>query len=93
MDAPLYFIIGADAFADLETWYRAKAVIAGVEFIVVSRPGHSFAVPQGARVRRLETLELPVSSSEIREAFARGETPGEVPKKVAEYIRDHKLYR
>jgi nicotinate-nucleotide adenylyltransferase len=90
---PLYFIIGADAFADIETWYRAKDVIASVEFIVVSRPGHSFEVPAGARVHGLETLELPVSSSEIREAFARGETPGEVPKAVAEYIRERRLYR
>jgi nicotinate-nucleotide adenylyltransferase len=92
-DEPLYFIIGADAFAEIETWYRAKDVIANVEFIVVSRPGHTFDVPADARVHRLETIELPVSSSEIRAACARGETPGEVPKAVADYIRDRRLYR
>ena len=92
-ERPLYFIIGADAFSDIETWHRAKDVIAGVEFIVVSRPGHTYHVPKGAKVHRLETLELPVSSSEIRAAFARGETPGEVPVKVAEYIRERGLYR
>lgn len=90
---PLYFIIGADAFADIETWYRAKDVIASVEFIVVSRPGHTYDVPPGACVHRLETVDLPVSSSEIRAAFARGETPGEVPTTVANYIRDRRLYR
>jgi nicotinate-nucleotide adenylyltransferase len=89
---PLYFIIGADAFADIETWYRAKDVIAAVEFIVVSRPGHSFHVPAGALVHRLETVDMPVSSSDIRAAFARGETPGEVPKPVADYIRGRRLY-
>lgn len=88
----LYFIIGADAFADIETWYRAKDVIASVEFIVVSRPGHSFAVPEGARVHRLETVELPVSSSDIRASFARGEMPSEVPVQVAEFIRQRRLY-
>jgi nicotinate-nucleotide adenylyltransferase len=88
----LYFVIGADAFADIETWYRAKDVIASVEFIVVSRPGHTYRMPEGAKVHRLETLDMPVSSSEIREAFTRGQTPSSVPPAVAEYIRERGLY-
>jgi len=35
---------------------------------------------------------LPVSSSEIRQALARGEAPPELPPAVAEYIRQHGLY-
>jgi len=89
---PLYFIIGADAFADIETWYRAKDVIASVEFIVVSRPGHSFDVPPGARVHRLETVELPVSSSDIRATIAHGVMPPELPGDVWNYIQHHHLY-
>jgi nicotinic acid mononucleotide adenylyltransferase len=41
----------------------------------------------------LETLELPVSSSEIRDALARGETPSELPGAVADYIRANGLYQ
>jgi len=87
-----FFIIGSDAFAEIQTWYRWEEVIRAVEFIVVARPGHEIAAPPGARVHRLETLELLVSSSDIRDALARGETPSDLPRAVAGYIRDHGLY-
>jgi len=63
-----------------------------VEFIVVTRPGHDYESPPGARVHRLETVALPVSSSEIRAALARGETPAELPQAVLDYIRANGLY-
>jgi nicotinate-nucleotide adenylyltransferase len=88
----LYFLIGADAFAEIQTWHRWRAVVSAVTFLVVSRPGHVYAVPEGARVERLESLDLPVSSSEIRRALAAGRQPGEVPEGVLEYIFEHGLY-
>ena len=83
----VFFIIGSDAFAEIQTWHRWEDVIRAVEFIVVARPGHQIVGPPGARVHRLETVELPVSSSEIRDALARGETPAELPEAVVGYIR------
>jgi len=91
-EGPLSFLIGADAFAEITTWHRWHDVVSAVEFIVVTRPGHEYSSPSGARVHRLETVALPVSSSEIRGALARGETPAELPRAVAEYIRDNGLY-
>jgi nicotinate-nucleotide adenylyltransferase len=91
-DGDVFFIIGSDAFAEITTWYRWQDVIAAVEFIVVSRPGHEIAAPPGARVHRLDSLALPVSSSEIRRALARGESPPELPAEVLNYIREHGLY-
>jgi nicotinate-nucleotide adenylyltransferase len=88
----MYFLIGADAFAEIQTWHRWREVVRGVTFIVVSRPGHVYAVPEGARVERLESLDLPVSSSEIRRALAAGDRPSEVPDCVLEYIFAHGLY-
>ncbi|HLH42597.1 MAG TPA: nicotinate-nucleotide adenylyltransferase [Bryobacteraceae bacterium] len=88
----VYFLIGADAFADIRSWHRWNDVVAAVEFIVVTRPGHAYVSPLGATVHRLETVALPVSSSEIRQALARGETPTELPPAVAEYIRERRLY-
>ena len=88
----LLFIIGSDAFAEIRTWYRWEDVIRAVEFIVVARPGHVYTSPPGARVHRLETVALPFSSSEIRHALARGETPPELPDPVAAYIQAHRLY-
>ena len=89
----LFFIIGADAFAEIRSWRRWEDVVAGVEFIVVTRPGHVYDSPPGARVCRLETVALPVSSSEIRQELSRGRTPPDLPPAVAEYIHAHGLYR
>lgn len=91
-ESGLYFIIGADAFADIEKWHRWRELAALVEFIVVTRPGHEYAIPEGVRVRRLNTLALPVSSSEIRQQLARGVMPPELPAAVGEYIRRNELY-
>ena len=70
-----------------------RDVIRAVEFIVVSHPGHRFNVPPGASVNRLETVELPVSSSEIRRKLADGNESVDVPAAVLAYIREHRLYR
>ena len=88
----LFFIIGADAFAEIRTWLRWEDVARRVRFIVVSRPGHVYEAQPGVRLERLDTIELPVSSSEIRRALAAGERPSEVPEPVLEYIFRHGLY-
>ena len=89
----LYFLIGADAFAEIRTWHRWREVIASIDFIVVSRPGAAYEVPEGARVERLEGVDLGVSSSEIRGRIAAGDDRVDVPAAVLAYIREHGLYR
>ncbi len=88
----LFFLIGADAFAEVATWRRWQDVLRIVCFIVAARPGHDYAVPAGARVERLSTLALAVSSSDIRARLAAGEAPPELPLPVLAYIRDRALY-
>jgi nicotinate-nucleotide adenylyltransferase len=87
------FIIGADAFAEITKWHRAADVIRAVEFIVVTRPGHIYETPPGARVLRLETLALMTSSSEIRKELAQGRIPADLPTQLLEYVRRQGLYR
>ena len=89
----LYFLIGADAFAEIGSWQRAEDVVRAVEFIVVTRPGHDYRSPERAVVHRLDTLALPVSSSDIRQKLAAGLEPEELDPRVVGYIRDHTLYR
>jgi nicotinic acid mononucleotide adenylyltransferase len=67
-------------------------VVRLVEFVVVSRPGHLYDVPAGARVHGLESLDMPVSSSEIRQRLAAGDYSVPVPPAVLAYIRQHRLY-
>ncbi len=88
----LFFIIGADAFAEITTWLRWREVLASVRFAVVSRPGHRYLIPEGAQVERLDTLELAISSSRIRGALAGGGRPSDVPPAVLDYIFRHGLY-
>jgi nicotinate-nucleotide adenylyltransferase len=89
----LLFIIGADAFADIRTWRRWEDLLRDVEFIVVTRPGHAYESPPGARVHRLDTVALPVSSSEIRQELSKGQIPPVLPPAVADYIQARRLYR
>jgi nicotinate-nucleotide adenylyltransferase len=88
-----YFIIGADAFAEITSWHRWQELVRLTEFIVVTRPGHHYATPPGARVHRLETVALPVSSSEIRQKLASGEIPADLPPAVGLYIAERGLYQ
>lgn len=91
--APLYFLIGADAFREIRTWHRWQDVVASVEFIVVTRPGATWEVPLGAMVHELPGLNLPVSSSDVRRQLAEGASDVPVPTPVLAYIREHGLYR
>jgi nicotinate-nucleotide adenylyltransferase len=91
-DDQLFFLIGADAFAEIRTWRRWRDVARAVHFLVVSRPGRIYDTPEETTVSRLDSLDLPVSSSEIRKALAAGERPGNVPPPVLAYILDHGLY-
>ena len=92
-DDQIFFLIGADAFAEIETWHRWEEVLAAVEFIVVSRPGHRYDVPPDARALALETISLEISSSEIRSELRAGRMPPKaLPEAVREYIRNKRLY-
>ena len=89
----LFFLIGADAFAEIQTWYRWRDVIASVRFLVVEP---SRARLSGATRRvfdRIDDIEVPISSSEIRRALAAGERPAGLPDAVREYAASHGLYR
>jgi nicotinate-nucleotide adenylyltransferase len=41
--AQIFFVLGADAFAEIETWNRYPQVLDLANFAVVSRPGHDTA--------------------------------------------------
>jgi len=88
----LFFIIGADAFAEIKTWHRWQDLMRLTDFIVVTRRGRDYACPPGARVHQLDTVNLPASSSEIRNQLAAGAIPRELPPAVADYIRQRGLY-
>jgi nicotinate-nucleotide adenylyltransferase len=93
-DDQLFFILGADAFAEITLWRRWREVIGLVEFIVVSRPGFEAGeAPAEARVHWLGGVQVPVSSTEIRKRLSNGgDVDDWLPSAVLAYIRERGLY-
>ena len=102
----LFFILGADAFAEIATWFRFPDVLDLANFVVVSRPGitldslrdrvpPAFEKPTSAptRVILVEANTPNVSSTDVRRRIRAGERlSGLVPDAVADYIQVHRLY-
>ncbi len=91
-DDKLYFLIGADAFAELPSWHKWREVVQSVTFIVASRPEYIYNVPPGAKVERLDELELITSSSSLRQDLRMNNWMLDAPPGVIAYIHSHGLY-
>jgi nicotinate-nucleotide adenylyltransferase len=57
--AAIFFITGADAFEEIQTWSRYPLVLEMANFVVVSRPGH----PAAALPSKLPALAARMSGS------------------------------
>jgi nicotinate-nucleotide adenylyltransferase len=53
----LFFLIGADAFDELETWKGWQELLELTEFIVVTRPESERHIPEGAQRARLRAAK------------------------------------
>ncbi len=96
------FLIGADEFVEFPTWKEPDAVLDLARLGVASRPGYArerleevlSGLRHPERVHFFEIEPVSVSSSEIREKVARGESiDGLVPPAVAAVIAQRGLYR
>jgi nicotinate-nucleotide adenylyltransferase len=94
-DAELFFLLGADAAADLSRWRGIDRASSLATFVIVTRPGHP-APPAEAlpvRVAYLEVPQLEVSSTDLRARYAAGKgTRYLVPDAVDRTIRERGLY-
>ncbi len=46
-DARLFFIMGADAFAEFERWHRWQEIVATAHLVVTTRPEAALTIPPG----------------------------------------------
>jgi nicotinate-nucleotide adenylyltransferase len=102
----IFFILGADAFAEIATWSRYPALLDLANFVVVSRPGvtlnslheqapsaFSHRSSGKTRVIFVEANTPDVSATDIRRRVRNGDSlTGLVPDSVAAYIQAHGLY-
>ena len=96
-DVNIYFIIGIDAFLEINSWASPDALLRMCKFIVTSRPGYDIREIKPVFKKHTETMEitcLRISSSDIRKKIKSG-TPIRylLPEKVENYIQKHKLYK
>lgn len=86
----LYFLMGADQYAKLDSWHRPDEVRRLARIAVFMRPGYP---APGPGVQAIPMAPVDISASDIRARARRGEDlSGLVPPAVANYIRTHRLY-
>lgn len=99
--AELYLVLGWDAAREIGSWHLPEVVAELARLVVVGRPGLPMPSREdlaraGLNPSRVVLCRDPtpaVSASQLREALARGGSPGGLlPQAVAEYITEHGLY-
>lgn len=98
-DTQLWIIIGSDAFALMDEWYKPDEVAKRAHVAVMARPG--FSREQVVKNERLQKFEptfvsvtkVGISSTDIRWRARHNQTIRYlVPRDVAAYIASHHLY-
>jgi len=101
-EADLFFMIGADASRDIPRWKDPVGIFQLATPLIVRRAGEPEpdldAIAQLCSPKHqpqiVEMKPVDVSSSDIRRRIAAGESiENLVPSAVAQYIREHSLYR
>ena len=105
-DTRLFLLCGTDMVLTFDTWYRFEDIFKLCYPTYIRRENdpiltrrvvekiNEYYEKYGVMFRRIVTDPIELSSTEIRRRVAKGEAiDGLVPQKVAEYIREHGLYR
>lgn len=98
-----YFISGADIIFQIHQWKDAKIVLKKLRIVTTFRPGYDgkcltkriieLNENYGANITNLDTLEIDVSSSEIRSRLKKGHSIRYLlPQSVLKYIYENNLY-
>ncbi len=94
-----WFVLGADALADLPRWHRPDALVTRARLAVVGRPGERVTPPPdvpgvAAAIDRVHMPRLAISSSDLRERVRIGvSTALLLPAAVRRLVDELGLYR
>lgn len=103
-DDELFFITGADAIIQLDSWMRFKELFSMCGFIAATRPGIDYKnvlekieylkEEYGAKIYPIEVPALDISSTEIRDRVRDDRSIKYlVPESVEAYIKKNNLYK
>lgn len=93
-----FLLIGGDMLFSFQKWFKYESILNECKVCALARGGDSFAemmefANEMGRVKVLPSNVVDISSTEIREKVGNFEDiSGLVPKKVAEYISEHKFF-
>ncbi len=95
-DAEIFFITGADAFLEIETWFKKEELLKMCKFVAATRPGYDLNKLNNNFKKILNIMEIPllaVSSTDIRNRIRNGLSVRYIVlEKVREYIYQNQLY-
>jgi nicotinate-nucleotide adenylyltransferase len=103
-DAELVLIIGGDSYAELDHWVRWEEIPDLARLAVLARPGWTLeesslstelaALARSGKVDFLHQPAVDISSTRLRELFAKREAPPPetVPRSVVRYVQKYDLY-
>lgn len=103
-DTEFYFITGADALLDIESWKEAERLLNICHFIAGTRPGHENEVLENkidllkekynADIQLIQVPALAISSTDIRNRVKNGQSIKYlVPEAIEQYIFKNGLYK
>lgn len=92
----IFFITGADAFLEIDTWYKRDELLTLCQFVAATRPGYDLNKLHDNFKKVLKIMEIPalaISSTDIRYRVKNNlSIKYIVLEEVREYIYKHKLY-
>lgn len=81
-------ILGSDAAAKFDQWYRADALKKIASILVVKRPGETKSNFEEVAIKALD-----ISATQVRDLFTQKKSVAEfISPSVLTYIKEHKLY-
>lgn len=99
----LYFILGADSLINFPKWKNPKEILDMCVIVCFDRPGYKLSLKEeavqkietlGGRVILIDSLELEISSTDIRSRIKEGRPYGFfLDSKVESYIEENNLYK
>ena len=92
----LFFIMGADSWAEITTWREWERLLTMINFIVVTRPGYELGTSHTPNIFFTDVVMNDASATNIRR-LAREDRWDELknllPGAVLEYIKKYEIYR